>query len=116
MTRYLVPILVLAGILPVAPGDEAPPLRVGKAQTQAEARDELEAFRKTWTDRESWEARRDRIRAGILCRTGTSDQRPHLHRVPTECRFHHLARKMMPQSRPFPIIIMFIELTVIYNT
>lgn len=52
-------------LLGAAEGQE-PQLRVGAAQTPAEARQELAAFRQSYEDLAGWEARRQRIRDGIL--------------------------------------------------
>jgi dienelactone hydrolase len=41
-------------------------LRVGQAQTPAQAQEELRAFRASYSDRMGWEARKARIRAGLL--------------------------------------------------
>ncbi|MEM8954015.1 MAG: acetylxylan esterase [Verrucomicrobiota bacterium] len=48
-------------------------LRVGHAQTPAEARAELDAFRGTYGDVAEWEERRAAIRAGILAGAGLTE-------------------------------------------
>jgi dienelactone hydrolase len=58
--------LIISLLLFGAASAEAPKLRMGHAQTEQEARNELDAFRKTFPDLAAWEARKKKIVAGIL--------------------------------------------------
>jgi dienelactone hydrolase len=58
--------LVAFGMAVADPETTTPQLRPGHAQSQTEARDELEKFAATFSDRAGWEKRRQAIRAGLL--------------------------------------------------
>lgn len=63
-------VISMAGIMAlgvgVAAGAEEVVLRIGHAQTPEEAHEELEQFKKSYTDLEGWKKRKANIRKGIL--------------------------------------------------
>jgi len=52
---------------------DAPKLRVGSAQSQPDAREELQTFAASYDDRAGWERRREVLRSGLLAGAGLSE-------------------------------------------
>ncbi len=63
--RYIATVAMMVSGLCVC-ADDKPRLRVGHAQTQDEAVEELKQFQSTYSDRDGWEKRRATLLAGIL--------------------------------------------------
>ncbi len=72
-SRPLVLAVVLSTPAAVTAQEAAPELRVGHAQSQAEARAELDAFAATYEDLEGWQRRRAVLRRELLVGAGLSE-------------------------------------------
>ncbi len=66
MKQFTLAVLLIALTSQAVAQDDKPALRVGHAQTPAEAKQELDTFRGSVSDKAGWERRKAIIRAGIL--------------------------------------------------